>query len=104
MFCGKCGSLLKPKREEGKRILVCTCGFKESNVENAKIKDVAEEAKDIDVVDVDETETLPLTEVNCEKCGHSKAYYWMVQTRASDEPETKFLRCEKCKYTWRDYS
>ncbi|MBI1969528.1 transcription factor S, partial [Candidatus Woesearchaeota archaeon] len=20
-----------------------------------------------------------------------------------DEPETKFLRCQKCRHTWRDY-
>ncbi|MBI2108536.1 transcription factor S, partial [Candidatus Woesearchaeota archaeon] len=31
------------------------------------------------------------------------AYFWLVQTRAGDEPETKFLRCEKCSHTWRDY-
>ena len=104
MFCSKCGSILKPKREEGKRILVCSCGFKDTDVEKAKIKDVAEEQREVDIVDVDQGETLPLTEVNCEKCGHGKAYYWLVQTRASDEPETKFLRCEKCKHTWRDYS
>ena len=40
----------------------------------------------------------------CPKCGHRTAYFWLVQTRAGDEPETKFLRCEKCGHTWRDYN
>ncbi|MEK6946569.1 MAG: transcription factor S, partial [Nanoarchaeota archaeon] len=34
---------------------------------------------------------------------HKTAYFWLVQTRAGDEPETKFLKCEKCGHTWRDY-
>ena len=37
------------------------------------------------------------------ECGLGKARFWLVQTRASDEPETKFFKCEKCKHTWRDY-
>lgn len=104
MFCPKCGSLLKPKRDDGKRIMVCSCGFKEGNIAVAKIKDVLRESKGLDVVDIEQGETLPLTDSICEKCGHTKAYYWLTQTRASDEPETKFLRCQKCKHTTRDYS
>ena len=45
----------------------------------------------------------PITNEKCPKCGHGKAYYAMVQTRAADEPETKFFKCEKCKHRWRDY-
>ena len=43
------------------------------------------------------------TYYECPKCRHKKAYYWTVQTRAGDEAETKFLKCEKCSHTWRDY-
>ena len=28
---------------------------------------------------------LPETEEECSKCGHLKAYYWTIQTRAGDE-------------------
>ena len=35
---------------------------------------------------------------------YKKSYFWMMQTRGSDEPETKFYKCEKCKHVWRDYS
>src|SRR3989338_2772588 len=102
MFCPKCGALLMPKKQENKRILHCSCGYKSKDLEQAKIKEVVkEEGPGIAVIDRDGSETLPLTEVGCPKCGHGKAYFWLVQTRASDEPETKFLRCEKCKHTWR---
>ena len=40
----------------------------------------------------------------CESCGHDEAVWWMFQTRSADEPTTRFYRCQKCKYTWRDYT
>ncbi|MEM4865380.1 MAG: hypothetical protein QXY09_02690 [Acidilobaceae archaeon] len=27
-----------------------------------------------------------------------------MQTRAADEPPTRFYRCTKCGYTWREYA
>ncbi len=106
MFCQKCGSLLTPKKEGGKRILACTCGFKDTKVEETRITDIKKDERAVEVIDLDESETkaLPLIEIKCPKCNHDKAHYWMVQTRASDEPETKFHKCEKCKHVWRDYS
>ncbi len=103
MFCPKCGSLLMPKKEEGKKIMACSCGFKDKNAETNKIKEVVEKNREVEVVD-EANETLPKTEAECSKCGHNEAYFWMIQTRASDEPETRFFRCGKCKYTWREYS
>ena len=47
--------------------------------------------------------TMPRVKVECRKCKNGEAYYWMLQTRAGDEPATKFFRCTKCKYTWREY-
>lgn len=47
---------------------------------------------------------MPVTDAECPKCHNKKAYYWTAQTRAADEPETKFLKCQKCGHTWRDYS
>ena len=104
MFCPKCGSLLMPKKQESKRILHCSCGYKSKDLEQAKITEVVkQEGPELAVIDRDD-ETLPITEIECPKCKHGKAYFWMIQTRASDEPETKFLRCEKCRHTWRDYN
>jgi len=94
-----------PKKQEHKRILHCTCGYKSRDLDQAKIKEVLrEEGPGIEVIERDGSETLPTTDIECPKCKHGRAYYWLVQTRASDEPETKFLRCEKCRHTWRDYS
>ena len=41
--------------------------------------------------------------IECEKCGNKEAFYWQIQTRAGDEPMTRFYRCTKCKETWREY-
>ena len=105
LFCPKCSSLLRPKEEKGKKVLYCSCGFTKRDAEPTEIKEtVLQDDKDVQVVSDDEAKMLPLTDAHCPKCSHNKAYYWLIQTRAGDEPETKFLRCEKCKHTWRDYS
>jgi len=104
MFCPKCGSILVPKKEDSKRLLVCSCGYKSTDTEKAKIKESIEKTdKKIEVIDRGELQTLPTTSVECPKCSHHTAHFWLVQTRAGDEPETKFLKCEKCEHTWRDY-
>ena len=103
MFCPKCGSLLKPKSEKGKKVLSCSCGYSTKEVEGAELKEKMKKPEhEVEVVPEDDS-TLPTTEATCPKCGHNKAFYWTLQTRAGDEPETKFLKCEKCKHVWRDY-
>ncbi len=103
MFCPKCGSLLVPKNEGNKKVLFCKCGFSTAEIEGAKLHETIKEEKEIEVVEK-EPEVHPLMDAECPKCKHKKAYFWTVQTRASDEPETKFLKCEKCEHVWRDYS
>lgn len=74
-------------------------------MEDTKIKEKIKGADRIEVVNPDDDlNTLPITEIECPECKNKKAYFWLVQTRAADEPETKFLKCTKCKHTWRDYS
>ncbi len=105
MFCAKCGSILLPKKEGSKKLLACSCGYKTSNVAQAKIKETIDNKEPpVEVISKGELETLPKTKVQCPKCNHDTAYFWLVQTRAGDEPETKFLRCKKCEHTWRDYN
>lgn len=106
MFCPKCGSLLLPKKDDGKKILACSCGYKNKEIEETRITDSKKLDRKIEIVDIDQTENkvLPLVDIPCPKCPNGKAYFWMVQTRASDEPETKFYKCSKCKHVWRDYS
>lgn len=84
----------------------CSCGYTAGSKSTLIVKETVKKDPKaaVDVVDQDKGETLPLTDASCPKCGNDKAYYWLIQTRASDEPETKFLRCAACKHTWRDYS
>ena len=103
MFCPKCGTVLFPKTEKGKKAFRCSCGYSDKNMEAPQFKEEISSKEEIAVVDK-EIEPYPLTDAECPKCGHKRAYYWTVQTRASDEPETKFFKCEKCKKNWRDYS
>ena len=103
MFCPKCGSILVPKNKEKNRVLACSCGYVEKDKSKGEIREEISEGKKVEVVEKEE-ETHPLTDAQCPKCKHTKAHYWTVQTRASDEPETKFLKCQKCKNIWRDYS
>lgn len=103
MFCPKCGSILIPKKKNKKKVIECSCGYKEKDVSKIEdIKEVVKPKKDIEVIE-EQPEILPETEAECPKCGNKTAYYWSVQTRAGDEPETRFLRCKECKHTWREY-
>ena|SRR3989338_915619 len=107
MFCPKCGSLLIPKKIGSKSQLTCSCGFKQESKDGGKIKESnSKVAQKFEVVDKGaDDKSLPIADdVVCPKCENRKAYFWMIQTRASDEPETKFLKCVKCNHTWRDYS
>ena len=50
MFCPKCGSVLLPKKEGSKKVLVCSCGYKSGEVEKTKITEtVDKKEKEIDV-------------------------------------------------------
>ena len=47
MFCPKCGSLLIPKKDSGKSIMACSCGYKETGGEKTKITEVVEEQAEV---------------------------------------------------------
>ena len=99
MFCPKCGSIMMTNK--------CSCGYENKEGTKVQITESTGTHRKGDVAVVDEAQDekiLPETEAECPKCGHRKAYFWEVQTRAGDEPPTKFLKCIKCKHIWRDYS
>ncbi|MEM0379255.1 MAG: transcription factor S [Nanopusillaceae archaeon] len=103
-FCPNCGRILVIKD----KYLVCeNCGYKEK-IEIKKEKIFSEEKNTkskIVIFEKEETkEKLPIDEeIICPKCGSKGAYFWSLQTRASDEAETKFFKCVKCGYVWRSY-
>ncbi len=96
-ICPKCGSILIPK--QGK--IVCDCGFSKKG--DIKITEKIAEKDEGEGVFEKEEATLPTTNSECPKCGNKTSFWWTQQTRASDEPETTFYRCTKCKHTWREY-
>ena len=62
-----------------------------------------EKNKGVAVVKDKGEEIMPVVLEKCPQCGNDKAYFWTVQTRASDESETKFYKCVKCGHTRREY-
>ncbi len=104
MFCPECGSILRPKDKGGKRVLFCNCGFTKNldQESSTELKENLGKGKKIEVIEA--VETHPKVKVSCEKCANKVAYYWTMQTRGADEPETRFFKCTKCNYTWREYS
>ncbi|MBI5390135.1 transcription factor S [Candidatus Woesearchaeota archaeon] len=94
---------MKLKKENGKNSFLCGCGYKTKDLGDKKIVESITETKPPEIVE-QEVVALPVVDADCTKCSNKKAYFWTIQTRASDEPETKFYRCVKCKHTWRDYS
>ena len=104
-FCPKCNNLMLPK--DGK--LKCVvCGYEEETTENSskeyEYKEHLESKKvKITVIEGESLDTLPTIRIECPKCGHNEAYWWLQQTRCADEPETRFYKCKKCGHTWREY-
>ena len=92
-----------PVKKNGKTILKCTqCGY-EMEVQEKKIVEKKESKKVVPKGMKEMPSVLPKVKVKCPKCGNTEAYTWTVQTRAADEPPTRFYKCTKCGYVWREY-
>lgn len=104
MFCPKCGSLMVLDSEK-KKSSCSSCGYSpRGKVENLILKEKIGLTKEQEIeVQDKKVETLPKVNEECSKCGNKKAYYWTLQTRSSDESETRFFECTKCRHRWRVY-
>jgi DNA-directed RNA polymerase subunit M len=105
-FCPKCGTALTPIKKDKKIVLTCIkCGY-ETTQKLKAVSKIQHEKENIVVIGKEEEKirTLPTMKAECPKCGHSEAFYWMVQTRGADESSTQFFRCVRCGYTWREIS
>ena len=100
MFCPKCGSIMFPKEEKGKKFLACKCGYTNKKAKG-EMKETMAATEELRVVDSEETAN-PIIDTDCPECGPAKAEFWTVQTRASDEPETQFFKCKNCDKTWKE--
>jgi DNA-directed RNA polymerase subunit M len=100
-FCPKCGAVLiqKVKNMGCPR---CTYSSKGKPIK-LKTSEKLEERKEIAVYCGKDQSTLPVINYPCKKCKNEQSYFWTVQTRSSDEAETKFFKCTKCGNTVREY-
>lgn len=99
-----CGGIIVPEKKGDETAFKCrSCGkpYTKEGGELVITEENEDERKSIDVDTGDES--YPTTDAECEECGHDTAYWWMEQTRAADEPETRFYRCTECGHTWRVY-
>jgi len=100
-FCPKCGAILVEKKKNSG----CPrCNY--SSKSKLKIKTsekITKPKESVAVVKKDDAKMLPVVAETCEKCGNKEVLFWTVQTRSSDEAETRFFKCTKCDHTWREY-
>ena len=101
-FCPVCQTRLKT----GLTGLRCNkCDYSEAAAVRVDAPSTDTSDSGFNVLDESEgREVLPTIKIDCGRCGHDEAVWWMLQTRSADEPTTQFYRCVKCKYTWRNYS
>tara|TARA_Y100000310_G_C20241859_1_gene605033 strand:- start:145 stop:465 length:321 start_codon:yes stop_codon:yes gene_type:complete len=105
MFCEKCGAMLVPKKEDNKVKMVCNSCNEVVNKRDKIVltEKVSDSKKSMVEVVEKKVDVLPKVDEECPKCKHGKAFFWLVQTRAGDEAETRFFKCVKCDHTWREY-
>lgn len=97
MFCPKCKSLMFPKDE----IFICNkCGYERKKKGSVVV--VEKQAEKETVIIEKKIDILPKIRVECPKCGHNEASWILRQMRGSDEPESRFYTCTKCRHTWRE--
>ena len=99
-FCPKCGAVLIEKK---KNMGCPRCAYSSKGKIKLKTSEKIDERKEVAVLSGKSMPTAPIINETCKKCGNEQAYFWTVQTRASDEAETKFFKCTKCENTRRDY-
>ncbi len=100
-FCPKCGAVMIQKT---KNAGCPRCNYSTKGKMKIKTSEKIEGNKEVVVIKEKETQIHPIVSEECKECGNDEAYFWTVQTRASDEAETKFFKCTKCGNTKRDYS
>lgn len=100
-FCPKCGALLMMKT---KKFGCPRCNYTAKGKIKMETSEKVDASKEVAVISEKDSETAPITEWDCPKCKNKKAYFWTRQMRSSDEAESKFYKCTKCKHTVRDDS
>lgn len=99
-FCQKCSGILIV--QDGKASCAA-CGTRVKRKVKVEASEKITKKEEVAVVNEKAENTNPIVEITCPECKNKKAYFWTMQTRSSDESETKFYKCLKCGHTWRVY-
>jgi len=101
-FCPRCGAVLVQKRKNDGCV---RCNYSSKSRMKIKTSEKIDGKKEVAVIKDKDVEVYPIVDLeqSCKNCGNKKAYFWTLQTRATDEAETKFFKCTKCNNTWREY-
>jgi len=103
-FCDECGSMMK--KQDG--VMQCTsCDYTTDQDSDGDFVSTEEQSGDelIETEEGADFEGKPTaTDIICDECGHTKAWYTIKQTGAADEPPTRFFKCQECGYRWREYN
>merc|ERR1712142_616862 len=108
-FCPACGNLLSIQQTDtiGMKFQCQVCPYKYNIIQTICIREHPSKKKLDDVLggaDAWASVQQTIYESGCEKCGNTKAYFRVQQTRSADEPSTRFYRCTepKCCHNWRE--
>ncbi len=89
----------------GKKVKCTKCGEEKEILNSREFKLTDENKRKNKLLILEEgVRTLPTTSAECPRCKNMEAEWWLLQTRKADEAETRFFRCTKCKFTWREYN
>ena len=99
-FCPKCGGMIIFEKDKA---FCAACGTKIQKKPKIEASEKINNTETIAVIKEKGDIPLPIVDIECPKCQNKKAYFWTMQTRASDEAETKFYKCTKCGHIWRKY-
>jgi|SRR3989344_7333047 len=99
-FCEKCGGMILVREN---KVVCAGCGYKSKKKPQIKTSEKIGQKEPIAVIREKDENVNPIVEMRCPRCKNKKAYFWTMQTRASDESETKFFKCTSCSHTWRAY-
>lgn len=108
-FCDDCGGMLVSEKKDGKTVMQCRNCSNIQDVDSEDMKVTEEKEEDpkdrLNVNEEGSEETArPTTEEECHSCGEDTEHeWWMKQTRASDEPATRFYKCTKCGNVYKEY-
>ncbi|AEB94531.1 MAG: transcription factor S [Metallosphaera sp.] len=107
-FCPKCKSMMTPRKINGNVIYKCVkCGYEDEGPRSQIISSKVKHSETERTIVIEDQQlpagTQKMRGVLCSKCGNDEVYFWMLQTRAADEPPTRFYKCTRCGKVWREY-